>query len=87
MLPPRQLGISESFHASIRRLISLVDHAFCWDVEGLLDAHPEVNFDEVRQDVSEFAAATSMSDLIEDFERLLKRRKSKQPIARPPRPK
>jgi hypothetical protein len=54
------------------------------DVEGLLDAHPEVNFDEIRQHVSEFAAATSMSDLIDDFERLLQRRKSKQPSARPP---
>jgi hypothetical protein len=53
------------------------------DVEGLLDAHPEVNFDEIRQHVSEFAAATSMSDLIEDFERLLQRRKPKQPTARP----
>jgi Nucleotidyl transferase of unknown function (DUF2204) len=56
------------------------------DVEGLLDAHPEVNFDEIRQHVGEFAAATSMSDLIDDFERLLQRRKSKQPSARP-RPK
>ena len=56
------------------------------DVEGLLDAHPEVNFDEIRQHVSEFAAATSMSDLIDDFERLLQRRKLKQPSARP-RPK
>lgn len=56
------------------------------DVEGLLDAHPEVNFDEIRQYVSEFAAATSMSELIEDFERLLQRRKPKQPAARP-RPK
>lgn len=53
------------------------------DVEGLLDAHPEVNLDEIRQHVSEFAAATSMSDLIEDFERLLQRRKTKQPTARP----
>jgi hypothetical protein len=52
------------------------------DVEGLLDAHPEVNFDEIRQHVSEFAAATSMSDLNEDFERLLQRRKAKQPVAR-----
>lgn len=56
------------------------------DVEGLLDAHPEVDFAEIRQHVSEFAAVTSMSDLIEDFERLLERRKSKAPAARP-RPK
>jgi hypothetical protein len=56
------------------------------DVEGLLDAHPDVNIDEIRQYVSEFAAATSMSELIEDFERLLQRRKPKQPGMRP-RPK
>lgn len=46
------------------------------DVDGLLD--------EIRQYISEFAAAISMSDLIDDFERLLQRRKSKQPAARPP---
>jgi len=56
------------------------------DVDGLLDAYPEVNLDEIRQQVSEFAAATSMSDLLDDFERLLRRRKSKQPATRP-RPK
>ena len=56
------------------------------DVEGLLDAHPEVNFDEIRQHVSEFATATSMSDLIDDFERLLEHRKSRQTLVRP-RPK
>jgi len=56
------------------------------DVVGLLDAHPEVNVDEIRQHVSEFAAATSMSDLIDDFEQLLQRRKSKHLGARP-RPK
>jgi hypothetical protein len=56
------------------------------ETEGLLDAHPEVNFDEIRQYVSEFAAATSMSELIEDFERFLQRRKPKELPARP-RPK
>jgi hypothetical protein len=56
------------------------------DVEGLLDAHPDLNVDEIRQHVGEFAAATSMSDLIEDFERILQRRKSKHRAARP-RPK
>ena len=49
------------------------------DVEGLLDAHSDINLEEIRQHVSEFAAATSMSDLIEGFERLLQRRKPKQP--------
>lgn len=46
------------------------------DIEGLLDAHPEANVETVRQWVREFAAATAMSDLIDDFERLLTRRKS-----------
>lgn len=45
------------------------------DMEGLLDAHPEADVDFVRQWVREFAAATAMSDLIDDFERLLSRRK------------
>lgn len=46
------------------------------DIEGLLDAHPEADVDSVRRWVREFAAATAMSDLIDDFERLLARRRS-----------
>lgn len=46
------------------------------DMEGLLDAHPEADVDSVRKWVREFAVATAMSDLIEDFERLLARRES-----------
>ncbi|MGQ0835084.1 MAG: nucleotidyl transferase AbiEii/AbiGii toxin family protein [Gammaproteobacteria bacterium] len=46
------------------------------DIEGLLDAHPDANVDAVRQWVREFATVTSMSDLIEDFEKLLARRKA-----------
>jgi len=57
------------------------------DVEGLLDVHPNLNLEEIRQHVGDFAAATSMSDLIEDFEWLLQRRKSKRRPTRPPRPK
>jgi hypothetical protein len=45
-----------------------------------------VDVEEIRQHASDFAAATSMSDLIEDFEQLLRRRKSKQ-LAACPRPK
>jgi hypothetical protein len=45
------------------------------DIEALLDAHPNVNVEEVRRWVREFAAATAMQDLLEDFERLLARRK------------
>lgn len=46
------------------------------DIEGLLDAHPEADVDSVRTWVREFAAATAMSDLIDDFEQLLARRKA-----------
>jgi len=45
------------------------------DIEGLLDAHPEADLDAVRKWVREFATATAMSDLIDDFERVLERRK------------
>lgn len=45
------------------------------DIEGLLDAHPDANLDSVRKWVREFATATAMSDLIDDFERMLERRK------------
>ena len=54
------------------------------DVEGLLDAHPDLNIEEIRQHVGEFAAATSMSDLTDDFERILQRRKSRRRAPRPP---
>lgn len=45
------------------------------DIEGLLEAHPDADLLSVRQWVSEFATATSMSDLIEDFDKLLAHRK------------
>lgn len=45
------------------------------DIEGLLEAHPDADLRSVRRWVSEFAAATAMSDLIEDFDKLLARRK------------
>jgi len=44
------------------------------DIEGLLDAHPDTDVRSVREWVREFAAATAMSELIEDFDRLLARR-------------
>jgi hypothetical protein len=55
------------------------------DVEGLLNAHPDVNIEEIRQYVRDFATATSMSDLIVDFERILQRRKEQthRPAPRP----
>ena len=45
------------------------------DIEGLLEAHPDVDVQVVRQWVREFAAATAMSDIIDDFDKLLARRK------------
>lgn len=45
------------------------------DIESLLDAHPHVDLRPVRQWISDFAAATAMSDLLEDFDKLLARRK------------
>lgn len=44
------------------------------DVEGLLEAHPKANIEEVRRQVRDFAIAAGMSDLIDDFERLVERR-------------
>jgi hypothetical protein len=41
------------------------------DIRGLLDAHPEADLTVVRQWVREFAAALTMPDLLEDFERLV----------------
>jgi hypothetical protein len=45
------------------------------DIESLLDAHPGVDLAPVRQWVSDFAAATSMADLLEDFDKIIARRK------------
>lgn len=43
------------------------------DIEGLLLAHPDLDLGSVRQWVREFAAVTAMSDLIDDFDKLLAR--------------
>jgi hypothetical protein len=45
------------------------------DIRGLLDAHPDVDLTIVRQWVREFARAMTMSDLLDDFERLVANRK------------
>ena len=47
------------------------------DIEGLLNAHPEADVTRVRQSVSEFATATGMGDMLDEFDRLLARRKPK----------
>lgn len=45
------------------------------DIEGLLAAHPEADVATVRQWVSEFATAMSMSDMLDDFDKLMARSK------------
>jgi hypothetical protein len=47
------------------------------DIEGLLAAHPEVDVATVRRWVSEFATAMSTSDMLDDFDKLVARSKSR----------
>ncbi len=47
------------------------------DIEGLLSAHPEADVATVRQWVSEFATAMSTSDMLDDFDKLVARSKSR----------
>jgi hypothetical protein len=47
------------------------------DIEGLLAAHPEIEVALIRQRVSEFASAMSMSDMLDEFDRLVARRSPK----------
>ena len=45
------------------------------DLEALLIQHPQANLDRVRRYVDEFAHAASMSDVLEDWDRLVARRR------------
>jgi len=45
------------------------------DIEGLLDVHPNADVDRVRRWVREFSVAVTMPDMLEDFDRLLARRR------------
>jgi hypothetical protein len=45
------------------------------DIEGLLAVHPGADLVFVRQWLREFSAALSMSDLLDDFERVVARRR------------
>ena len=45
------------------------------DIEGLLVAHPDADLVTVRRWVREFAAAMSMSDMLDDFDKLVARSK------------
>ena len=47
------------------------------DIEGLLAAHPEADVATVRQWVSEFATAMSTSDMLDEFDKLVARCKSR----------
>ncbi len=48
------------------------------DIEGLLAAHPEADVLAVRQWVREFATAMSMSDMLDDFDKVVTRSKSRR---------
>lgn len=48
------------------------------DIEALLDAHPGVNLDAARQWIGQFAAAAAMPDLLEDFEEIVSRCRTRQ---------
>jgi hypothetical protein len=48
------------------------------DIEGLLAAHPEADVVAVRQSVREFATAMSMSDMLDDFDKVVARSKSRR---------
>ena len=48
------------------------------DIEGLLAARPDADLVAVRQWVREFATAMSMSDMLDDFDNVVARSKSKR---------
>ena len=48
------------------------------DIEGLLAAHPDADVSAVRQWVREFATAMSMSDMLDDFDKVVARSKSRR---------
>lgn len=48
------------------------------DIEGLLAAHPDADIVAVRQWVREFATAMSMSDMLDDFDKVVARSKSRR---------
>lgn len=46
------------------------------DIRGLLAAHPQVDVAEARRLIGEFALAMSMSDMLEEFDKLVAQRNS-----------
>lgn len=45
------------------------------DIRGILDAHPRADVAQVRERVKEFASATGMADMLEEFDKLLAQRR------------
>jgi hypothetical protein len=61
-----------SFHALGKPWSLRVAAAFY--IRGLLAAHPQVDISEARRWVREFATAMSMSDMLEEFDKLVAQR-------------
>lgn len=45
------------------------------DIEGLLDAHPDADVEQVRTWIAQFSAAMDMPDILEGFEKLLRQQR------------
>jgi len=45
------------------------------DIEGLLDVHPDANVAAARKWIREFSTVTTMPDILEEFDRIVARRK------------
>jgi hypothetical protein len=58
-------------------LADLVKWKDLQDIEGLLAAHPDADIVAVRRWVREFATAMSMSDMLDDFDKVVARSKSR----------
>ena len=57
------------------------------DIEGVLDAHPTLDREHIRQWVGEFADGLDTPELLIDVEKLLKRGEAKSPIRKGPKPR
>lgn len=45
------------------------------DIESIMETHPQINIDYIRQQLSEFSAVLDMPEILEDFETIHKRLK------------
>ena len=48
------------------------------DIRALLDAHPDADIAEAQRWIREFATASNMPDMLEEFDQLLERREAKR---------